>query len=984
MSEAPAGNRRFRKRTLIFAGLLLAALAYYGVPIGFLRPAVQGHLRDRYGLHVDVGSVRVSIRGLIVTGVTSVWPARQATLEIHELTLGWSPLKSLSRGRPVFERLKVLHPTFTLRLPASQDFPAALPVRSDGPPPGGLRWPPTFDLAIRRAKIHLMREGGPGGPSLVIEPLDAEIGRSGPGTMSAVVRLDSRELGDIELTYREDHWLHLDVRAFSLSVLTDILGLPQKLQGQISAQVFRDDGQTSGEIRVEGLKWSGPKEAPAAPDTEPADTEPVAPEIIPFIDPPLDIQFTWSGRWDDPELRVVDGDLEVAGVRIRTSGRVTRSRRLDADLEFYASSFDEPALERVSRHFHALRFLHAFLKTIESPSDLQAKMHLRGPLARPVDWRYEGLVDIRQDTFAYEPFLGQYSFLGAIEFNEHGVQVPEILIPFGASNLVMTGTAVDYATRTARLTLKGRGLQIGPMIQYYIPSSLRSDAPEDGGSPPPAGQADVDLVLTRFGPAWGLDGSIDFRRMSAPLRFLASPARAYGRMTFSGSTADGAMLVRLGSYETRVSPYVRQLFTPDVEYGALFKDPNISWDRLSRAWANPDSISFVPLAGRGEVTLKVEAPAWRMDGSADIRGGRLFLPPFSAPVDSVSGVLVFETQSMRLTQVTGDLAGTPLRVEGRSVPGDPRSWTLTFQTPELRLADLLRRVRPTRPGASPKPFEIVADVSADHLLFQAFDIPDVRGRFRIAPDGFTVHVDDPIVSEYRRGPRTEEGGGDQELMFAVRDSYPIRKLFVPQAALAGDIAGTVSLRAGSFADSRTISGDMDLFLDRLTFKKAPPMLKVLDLMRLSFTEAAVFQPFQLKSDIERGMLKLDLDQSSNVGRWVIRGRLGLDASYAPLTDSDRAFHVTMYPKENIFTRILHESKILDLFGGMREGIKLDFDLVGNYNNSNLLWTEEPFVSVIRGRVSELVPGFFGTTSSDTARFAPKDSPGVPPAPRPSP
>ena len=166
---------------------------------------------------------------------------------------------------------------------------------------------------------------------------------------------------------------------------------------------------------------------------------------------------------------------------------------------------------------------------------------------------------------------------------------------------------------------------------------------------------------------------------------------------------------------------------------------------------------------------------------------------------------------------------------------------------------------------------------------------------------------------------------------------------------------------------------MVLGFDKLSFKRAPALLQLLDLMRLSFTDAITFDSFEFHSPVENGTVRLDLDQPSNAGRWKIRGRLGLDATYMPLAPSDSAFHVTFYPKENIFTHILNESRILNLLGGKREGIKLDFDMVGNYNRPNILWTEEPFVSVIRGRVSELVPGFFSASPPDTGRPPSKDA-----------
>lgn len=968
----------------------LVGLAYYGVPVVFLISPVQDHLQYKYGVHVDVGSVRVSVRGLVVTGVSAVWPEREATLAVQEMMLGFSPVKSLRRRRLVFERLKILHPIITLRLP---DRPAAAPELSEpagiSPQAEDARLPQSFDLTIRRGKFHVMR----GSWSAVIQPFDAEIERSAPGNIDAWVKLDSREIGRLEIFFEEGRAFKLEAEALQLAALTEIAGTPHKLQGQLFARLTRAGGEAAGNVRVDGLMWSGPnpedsKAAPPPADTPIAD---IAIDTVSFISLPLDAGMKWKGRWAFPNLTIDEGEVSVGGIRVQSSGTVQLSRRLDGDLDFYAPEFDEPALEQISRHFHVLRFLRAFLETIESPSRLQAKMHLKGPLARPAGWHYEGLVDIRRDTFSYDPFLGQYSFSGTVEFNEHGVRIPEILIPFGPSNLMLSGTAADYATRTARMDLKGKGLQIGPMIHYYVPAPLKvqDPTPADG----PAGHADVNLQLTRFGASWRLDGDVDIKRVSIPIRNVAAPVRAFGRIGFSGTDADGTLRVRIGSFESALNPFVRFLFSSEVEYGVYLKQNDIRWDRLAQSVdSSPtrppagypgDSLqspsappAFLPLAGRGDVSLKmfcvphesraaesaaVPSGGWNVEGTMDIQGTRFYLPPFSSPVDSASLYLTFENKEIHMNRAAGVLAHTPIQASGRSRPGDARSWDLVFRTPLLDLASLVSNIRPARRHAAEGvPFDVSAEVSADKLVFRGFEIPGVTGTFNVRPDRLTVHVDTPILTEY---VSTEAG---QDLLFAVSDSYPLKNIFHSQTSLSGDLTGTLRLTGKNLSDSRSISGHMDLFLDRLTFKKAPPLLKLIDLMSFSLTDAVVFPTLHFKSDIEKGAVSVNLDQPSNVGRWILKGKLGLDATYMP-ADTDSDFHVTFFPRENLLTRLLHETKILDLLGGKREGIKLDFHLIGNYNNSNILWTEEPFVSVIRGRVSELVPGFFGAAPESPAQ-----------------
>lgn len=1014
-----------RKQIRIFLiSILLLCLAYYGVPVGFLKSPVQRHLEDKYGLHIELGSVRVSARGLVVTDVSAVWPTRQTTLAVEELMLGFSPIKSLIRRKAVFERLKIIYPTFTLRLP-DMESPAVLAspaaAGSPVPPMEGLRLPPSFDLTIRRGKIHLMR----GVRSIVIHPFDAEIERPEPGRITAWLKLDSLELGNLEVAFEEGKTLNLEAEGIGLSALTEITGSPQKLSGRLFARARRDGDRVGGEISLEGLTWTGSDrqvvEAPpevessveTAAETEtPGETEPpempaadtavevvqVPSEEIPFIFPALDIRLTCAGRWQSPLVQVEDAQLSVGGVTVKASGTIERTRMMNADLDFYVPVFDEPALERLSGHFHVLRYLHNFLRTIESPSQLQAKMKLKGPLVRPADWKYEGLVDIQRDTFSYDPFLGQYSFLGTVEFNEHGVRIPEILMPFGPVNLVLSGTAADYATSTARLELKGKDLTIGPMIQYYVPAGLK---PEDTSADvDPGGFADVDLVLTRYGSMWGLNGAVDFKRLSIPLRNVATPVRAYGRVNFSGRYAEGSLLMRLGTFETALNPFIQRLFTDEVEYGIALKQPEIRWDRLSKALTTDRPIPYLPVSGRGSASVKwsslsAEPPdpqtpeprRWRAEGTIDLSDGRVPLPVFVSPVDSVTARLVFETDFIRFESARGVLAHTPLWAEGRSAPGNLRSWSLNLRTADLDLASLLKNIRGrTHTDAPPKPFEISAEVTADRLKFHAFEIPAVSGRFTIRPGQFKLHVDTPIVTDY-----LALSDGDRpwsEITFSTPDTYPLKNLFVPQASIAGEISGTVVMKGRNLTDSEEISGYMDLALNRLTLKRAPPMLQVLDLMRLSLTDAVVFNPIHYISPIDRGAVLINLDQSSNVGRWLIRGKLGLDAGYMPLTEqSDSAFHVTFYPRENIVTRILQESKILEFLGGKREGIKLDFYLVGNYNNSNILWIEEPFVSVIRGRVSELVPGFFAAPAQpDTSPRPPSkgDRPRGDPAPAPSP
>ncbi len=119
---------KYSRILLVFA---LLFLAYYGLPLAFLKEPVRDHLENKYGVHVAVGSVRISIRGLVVADVTAVWPRHGATLEIREIVLSPSPLKSLAQSRIVLERLKFIYPAVTIRLPET-------PAGASGAPSAGV------------------------------------------------------------------------------------------------------------------------------------------------------------------------------------------------------------------------------------------------------------------------------------------------------------------------------------------------------------------------------------------------------------------------------------------------------------------------------------------------------------------------------------------------------------------------------------------------------------------------------------------------------------------------------------------------------------------------------------------------------------------------------------------------------------------------------------------------------------------------------
>lgn len=1028
-----------KRQIQVLAAVAVFFIAYYGVPIPFLSAPVRDHLQSRYGVMVDIGSVRLSLRGIVVGHVTGVSPVHNATFEVKELIIGLSPLKSIARHRPVFERIRMVNPIITLRLP-EKDFLALAPVRvpddaGGQPAPADTepRSPATIDLKVRGGQIHLMR----GERSIDIHQFDAEVTRDAPGEAVAWAKIESGQLGNIELTYVQGRRLEFDARGISLDALTDVAGTPQKLGGFLNVHVDKTRDSVSGTVRVDDLSWTGPVASPVAmhaepavstdtlgvdlpPDTSasdtsapsaepsadtasvfvlPVDSVPAPAAHIQFIRPSFTAEVAWKGRWVRPKFFLDEAMVDAEGIRGRVSGEIEFSRRLDAVLDLYVPDFDETSLCGVGEHFHVLRYLVAFLKTIETPSRLQAKMQMHGPLTRPAQWRYDGLIDIRRDTFSYGPFLGQYAFLGTVEFNERGVNVPEVLMPFGDASLVLSGSAADYASGTTDLTLKGAGLEIGSVLQFYLPRAI---LPGDTMAEPPSGAADVDLRLTRNRDEWSLDGEVSFKRVKIPLAASSSAARAYGKFRLSGQRGDGEIRMRLGTFETVLNPYALALFQDSAELGLYLKQSNIRWDILAANFVDASSAPFLPIAGSGDVSLRIHSereeladesspvdsaprvddPAsvrrkyqtrWWTDGTVELRNARLRLPPFATSLENASAFLTFDRGEMRLDRASGMLAGSSVRGEGISGAPGSRTWTLNFSSPDLDLAALLESIRPGPEPAEPQPFEVKAEVSTGRLRFHGFDIPGPRGRFVISPGRFSLDVDTPIRSRYRL---TRRGGqSSSDLMFATPDSYPLKRLFGPHSAISGDISGTVALRAPTFADSRAISGYMDLQFDRLSFMRAPALLQLVDVMRLSLTDAIVFEPFSFHSKIENGIVRLDMDNPSNAGRWAIRGRLGLDAVFFPLTESDSAFRVTFYPRENIVTKILYETKILNLLGGKREGIKLDFGLIGNYNKSNILWTEEPLVSVILGRVSELVPGFIGTpTHPDTAPFTLRQKP----------
>ncbi len=1028
----------YRKRRWYIAAIVGIVLAYYGVPLVFLKSPVKSHLASKYGIHVDIESVRLSIRGLIVTDVSAVWPELNMTVSTQELTLGISPLKSLARGRPVFERLKIVYPTIAWRIPRGAQAPEAPGLPAISGPDGDasstsensrLRLPESFDLTIRRGRIHLMR----GDAVADLYPFDAEIERASPGHIDGWISLESRELGKFEAHYTEGESLKVEADAINLAMLSEFLVLNRthRIGGLLSARVDREGGEAHGGVKIEGLTWSGEPSgepgtdsqtpvSPAAmtdsgvnapietvgnetsavtetsvavdstseisPSSESIPAEPspagtsistieTAVELVPYIPIPLDVSVDLSkGRWESRALTIDEGRLQVADLSIGASGHVEFSRRLDADLDFYAPAFDEPALESLSRHFHVLRYLHAFLETIRSPSHLQAKMHLTGPLTRPKEWLYDGMIDIGRDTFSYSPFEGQYSFLGTVRFDQRGVTIPEIQMPFGEENLILSGTAADYLAHESRMELKGSGLNIGPPLLYYLPAALRA---QDTGAPAPSGMGDVNLVLSKKGDQpWSLDGTTGFKRVALPLKIFAVPVRAYGEMTFSGRRGSGSLRVRTGAFEAELHPYAENLFSTAPIAGVSWKQSNVRWERLAGSFSSDRPVPFVPTSGGGSVTLKlfretvesVDSPPerkWRMDGTAELSAGRFVLPPFGTPVDSASAALTFESGVIRIQRAAGVLGRSNISAAGQSSPSDPRVWDLTFQSPDLDLPDLLSRIAPGNPSVEPAPFEVRAAASVDKFRFHAFEISGVAGRFSISPHLFTLAIDSPIRATYTSDRRAEPL---TELSFAADSAFPLKNLFGPATAMGGDISGTVVLRGPDFSDTSRIRGDMDLRLDQFTIRKAPALLKIVELTRFSFMDALVFDPFEFKSPVQDGAVTIQFDQMSNAGRWIFRGRLGLDASYRPLDESDSAFHVTFYPRENFIARILDESKILSLLGGKGEGVKLDFGLVGNYNSANILWTNAPLFSVIRGRVGEFVPGLFNAPGhADTER-----------------
>jgi len=1024
--------RLTRNHRLVLILAVAVFLAYYGLPAAFLKSPVQSHLQNRYGLLVNLGSVRVSVRGLVVSDVSAVWPDRQATLSMKELTIGISAIKSIRRRRPVFERLKLVFPVVTIRLPELDPAGRAAAnlgiMQRDAGSPG--RIPDSFDIKIRRGKVHLFR----GAAAAIMYPIDAVLERDEPGRLAVRLDIQSPEMGRLTLRMEQGRTAICRLDHIHLSTVSRLLGSPQELEGYLTATLEKDGPAVSGSMRVEGLVWRGPRLS-ATLETDPAPIDTAAPHaasfetgtptpdtdilvlstaikipdtpvfdtqsIVPahyeaFIYPPLDVEISGQADLTPAGVLVREALLSIGGVSIQAEGKLTRQWPPEVDLEFYARDFDEPSLERISGHFRVLRYVHTFLRTIQSPSRLQAKMSLRGPLTQPMNWRYDGLIDIRRDLFSYEPFLGQYSFLGTVVFDRAGVRIPEILMPLGEENLVLAGVAADYASRRSHLTLRGRNLSIGPMLRFYTPEQFRPADTRPAGMP--SGLADVDLVLERSDLDWNLTGGVQLRQVVLPLTITDAPARAYGRMKFSDQGGDGQIRFKLGGLETEIRPYARGLFTTSAEMGIQLKDPAIQWERVSKSLAAAADAPFLPQSGGADISLKVfrrldpsatgaaerlilaetdqaQIP-WLVNGAVEYQQVRFFLPQFSVPVDSASGVLIFEDNQVRIDHARGFLAGSSITASGTRPIGPEGRWDLAFRSPDLNLGSLLASIKPPGAPARPSPpYEIRASAEVQKLRYHTFEIPAVSGRFVMAPGRFRLDIDTPIVTEY---VSTDSPKPWSELKFTTAYAYPLKKLFAPGAALDGSVSGRVALRGRTLGDSQTAGGEMELDLDRLTFKRAPFLLTVLDLMRLSLTDVITFDPIRFVSTIERGAVRLDQSCPSNVGLWKFRGRLGLDATFRPESASDSGFHTTLFPKENILTKILHESKILAPFAGRQESMKLDFFLIGNYNNPNILWTEEPIVSIIRGRVSELVPGIFSTSGNpDTERERSKEriSPG---------
>ncbi|MBI4179933.1 hypothetical protein HY522_10990 [bacterium] len=1063
-----AEDRRKRKRIKLAAGALVLFLAYYGIPLAPLKGPVQRHLTEKYGIHVEVGSVRLSVRGLIAADLAAVWPRRQATLSVDEMVLGCSWLRSLSERRLVPGRMKWITPIFSVELrngaPSPQVVPssAAAFLSDTEYVMSKLKsiLPDRLNLKVRHGKIHL--RSGP--YSALVEEVDAHIRREAGAGIRAWAKLTSRELGTTELTYDEGREFHLTAERVGLTTLSGVSGSPHKFHGMLSAVIHKSGDSVSGQVRVDQLYWTGPSaksleadthdglavrdilvarrhsphpwgsadtadvgsepetaplDAPESPirDTGPpeaegeGESEPLwegevsqvfpEPAEIDYIYPPLDVDVRMNGLWSAPNLRVTDGELRTGDLAVGVTGAARLDRRLHSDLDFYAPEFDEPGLERLSAHFHVMRFLNAFLETISSPSRLQAKMSLSGPMLRPASWRYEGLVDIRPDTFTYSPFLGQYSFLGTVKFNQSGVTIPEIYIPFGPSSLVLSGVAADYRDRRSNLILSGRDLAVGDLMYFYIPDVLKAPAgvrdagtggrgaadPGAAASSKPSGLANVDLKLSRDPDSvWAIRGKVAFRNLSLPLKPYDPPLRAYGRIDFTGERGDGQIHAKVGGFEAVLNPFFRNLMTPEMTAGVFFRQEGILWESLARHAKR--RIPYLPAAGRGDVSMRFttipdtvsegisRARRWRVDGTAEFRDARIWLPSFETAVESASGFVSVDDSVIHLERVGGILARSPLQATGGSRPGNLRKWTLDFISPDLRLDDLLSAIQPRQNRADPvEDFEVAATVSADRLRFRAFDFPMSRGRFYLAPENFTIQVDTPVLTHYRAaGPNSSLS----EITFMRDQPMSLTNMFRAGSGINGSVRGELHLKAPNFSDTGSIRGRMDLFFDHLTFGKIPPLFQILDLMRFSLTDAVVFSPFAYSSDIESGGVKLDLDLPSNAGRWRIRGRLGLDAAFMPLAPSDSHFHVTFYPKENVFTQLLYETRILSLFAGRREGVVLDFSLLGNYNKPNILWTEEPLVSIIRGRLSELVPGFLGAQGSSSQDTGRKPAKGVVP------